>query len=167
MLKKLFRAAALVILCLLLVYAPELLAAVRAPYSVTTGNRVLLRIALCTQDRDAASAFDRAVSSYIKENRAVHLRVTRVSPGSLGSLPEPHPDFVVFSPHEALSPEALLLPLRSEEGANAPESGVYNGMRYAAPLRDTPALLCAVTADAREAGAARALLAALTGLSDD
>ena len=167
MLKKLFRAAALVILCLLLVYAPELLASVRAPYSVKTGSRVLLRVALCTQDRDAASAFDRAVTSYMKENRSVHLRVTRISPGTLGSLPEPHPDFVAFSPDEALSPEALLLPLRSEEGASAPESGVYDGMRYAVPLRDTPALLCAVTANAREADAARALLAALTGLSAD
>ena len=167
MLKKLFRAAALVILCLLLVYAPELLASVRAPYGVQAGSRVLLRVALCTQDRDAASAFDRAVTSYIKENRAVHLRVTRVSPGALASLPEPHPDLVAFSPDESLSPEALLLPLRSEEGVSAPEIGIYDGMRYAAPLRDTPALLCAVTASAREDDAARALLASLTGLSTD
>ena len=167
MLKKLFRAAALVILCLLLVYAPELLAAIRAPYGVQQSPRVLLRIALCTQDGEAASAFYRAVSSYQMENRSLHLRITRVAPGRMAALPEPHPDLYAFSPGEPLAPEALLLPLRSEEGANAPESGVYNGMRYAAPLRDTPALLCAVTADAREADAARALLAALTGLSSD
>ena len=163
MLKWLFRAAALVILCLLLVYAPELLAAVRAPYGVQPSPRVLLRIALCTQDGEAASAFYRAVSSYQKENRSLHLRITRTAPDRIGSLPSPKPDLYVFSPDGALAPEALFWPLRSEEDVHDPDQGVWQGMRYAAPLSCAGSpLLCAVSADARERDAALDLLDALT-----
>ena len=167
MLKRLFRAAALVILCLLLVYAPELLAAVSAPYGVQQSPRVLLRIALCTQDGEAASAFYRAVSSYQKENRTLHLRISRVSPGRMTALPEPHPDLYAFSPGEPLAPEALLLPLRSEEDVHAPGQGVFSGMRYAMRFGAEHPLLIAVAADARESAAARALLDALCAQSGD
>ena len=167
MLKKLFRAAALVILCLLLVYAPELLVAVRAPYGVQQSPRVLLRIALCTQDGEAASAFYRAVSSYQKENRTLHLRISRVAPGRMTALPEPHPDLYAFSPGEPLAPEALLLPLRSEEDVHAPGQGVFSGMRYAMRFGAEHPLLIAVAADARESAAARALLDALCAQSGD
>ena len=167
MLKRLFRAAALVTLCLLLVYAPELLAAVRAPYGVQQSPRVLLRIALCTQDGEAASAFYRAVSSYQKENRTLHLRITRVAPGRMAALPEPHPDLYAFSPGEPLAPEALLLPLRGEENIHAPELGVFSGMRYAMRFGAEHPLLIAVAADARESAAARALLDALCAQSGD
>ena len=167
MLKKLFRAAALIILCLLLVYAPELLAAVRAPYGVQQSPRVLLRIALCTQDGEAASAFYRAVSSYQKGNRSLHLRVTRVSPGRMAELPAPHPDLYVFSPGEPIAPQTLLLPLRSEEDEHAPEQGVFDGMRYAVRIGVEPPLLAAVSAEAREPAAARALLDALCTQSRD
>ena len=167
MLKRLFRAAALVTLCLLLVYAPELLAAVRAPYGVQQSPRVLLRIALCTQDGEAASAFYRAVSSYQKENRSLHLRITRVAPGRMAALPEPHPDLYAFSPGEPLAPEALLLPLRGEENVHAPELGVFSGMRYAMRFGAEHPLLIAVAADARESTAARALLDALCAQSSD
>ena len=167
MLKRLFRAAALVTLCLLLVYATELLAAVRAPYGVQQSPRVLLRIALCTQDGEAASAFYRAVSSYQKENRSLHLRITRVAPGRMAALPEPHPDLYAFSPGEPLAPEALLLPLRGEENVHAPELGVFSGMRYAMRFGAEHPLLIAVAADARESAAARALLDALCSQSGD
>ena len=167
MLKGLFRAAALVILCLLLVYAPELLAAVRAPYGVQQSPRVLLRIALCTQDGEAASAFYRAVSSYQKENSSLHLRITRVAPGRMAALPEAHPDLYAFSPGEPLAPEALLLPLRGEENVHAPELGVFSGMRYAMRFGAEHPLLIAVAADARESAAARALLDALCAQSGD
>ena len=167
MLKRLFRAAALVILCLLLVYAPELLAAIRAPYGVQQSPRVLLRIALCTQDGEAASAFYRAVSSYQKENRTLHLRITRVAPGRMAALPEPHPDLYAFSPGEPLAPEALLLPLRGEENVHAPELGVFSGMRYAMRFGAEHPLLIAVAADARESAAARALLDVLCAQSGD
>ena len=167
MLKKLFRAAALIILCLLLVYAPELLAAVRAPYGVQQSPRVLLRIALCTQDGEAASAFYRAVSSYQMENRSLHLRITRVAPGRMAALPEPHPDLYAFSPGEPLAPEALLLPLRSEEDVHAPGQGVFSGMRYAMRFGAEHPLLIAVAADARESAAARALLDVLCAQSGD
>ena len=167
MLKRLFRAAALVILCLLLVYAPELLVAVRAPYGVQQSPRVLLRIALCTQDGEAASAFYRAVSSYQKENRTLHLRISRVAPGRMTALPEPHPDLYAFSPGEPLAPEALLLPLRNEEDVHAPGQGVFSGMRYAMRFGAEHPLLIAVAADARESAAARALLDALCAQSGD
>ena len=163
MLKRLFRAAALLLLCTLLVYAPELLASVRAPYGVKTDRRVLLRIVLCTQDSDAASAFYKAISSYQRAHRSLHLRITRTAPDRISSLPSPKPDLYVFSPDGTLAPEALFWPLRSEEGVHDPDRGVWQGMRYAAPLScaDSP-LLCAVSADARERDAALDLLDALT-----
>lgn len=163
MLKRLFRAAALLLLCTLLVYAPELLASVRAPYGVKTDRRVLLRIVLCTQDSDAASAFYKAISSYQKASRSLHLRITRTAPDRIGSLPSPKPDLYVFFPDGAFAPEALFWPLRSEEDIHDPDRGVWQGMRYAAPLSGSdPALLCAVSADARERDAALDLLNALT-----
>lgn len=163
MLKRLFRAAALLLLCTLLVYAPELLASVRAPYGVKTDRRVLLRIVLCTQDSEAASAFYKAVSSYQKTNRSLHLRITRTAPDRIGSLPSPKPDLYVFSPDGVLAPEALFWPLRSEEDVHDPDQGVWQGMRYAAPLSCAGSpLLCAVSADARERDAAIDLLHALT-----
>ena len=68
-----------------------------------------------------------------------------------------------FSPDGTLAPEALFWPLRSEEGVHDPDRGVWQGMRYAAPLSGTDSpLLCAVSADARERDAALDLLDALT-----
>lgn len=168
MIQKVLRAAALLILCALLVYAPELLASVSAPYGVRTGERVLLRIALCTQDEDAASAFYRAVSSYQKENSSLHLRVTRVSADRIAHLPEPLPDLYVFFPGAVDVPEALFTPLRSEEGSHSPEQGVWNGMRYAVAFSTSEGrtLLCAACISARERDAAHAFLTYLLSLAD-
>lgn len=163
MIKKTFHAAALLVLCALLVYAPELLASVSAPYGVHTDERALLRIALCTESDDDASAFYRAVSSYQKETGALHLRVTRVSPDRIAALPAPGPDLYVFSPGAIDAPQALLLPLRGEENAHDPALGTWDGMRYAAALSTDAGgtLLCAVAADAREREAACAFVARL------
>lgn len=163
MIKKTFHAAALLILCALLVYAPELLASVSAPYGVRTDARALLRIALCTEDDAAASAFYKAVSSYQKETRALHLRVTRVAPDRIANLPAPGPDLYVFSPGAIDAPQTLLLPLRSEENAHDPALGTWDGMRYAAALSagEGGTLLCAVAANARERVAAQAFVTQL------
>ncbi len=102
--KALSRLAALLCLCLLLVYAPELYTAVSAPYTLSVPKRVLLRISLCTQDAAAADAFYAALTIYMKEHPATHIRVVRRSASELFSLPDPQPDLFVFS--EAIPFEA-------------------------------------------------------------
>ncbi len=165
MIRQIFRVGALLVLCALLVYAPELIASVRAPYGVITPDRILLRIALCTSDSDAASAFLKEVSSYQKEHSSVHLRVTRVQADQISQLPDPQPDLVVFSAGDVQSPQALLAPLRSEEGLDDPNQGIWAGMRYAVPFRTDggQTLLCAACAKAREREEAQAFLSHLLG----
>lgn len=57
MLKPLGQAAALILLCALLVYAPEIYTAVSGPFSLSTPERVLLRVVLCTQDDETVASF--------------------------------------------------------------------------------------------------------------
>ena len=165
MLKTLFRAAALLTLCALLVFAPELLASVSAPYSVHTRPRVLLRIALCTEDREAASAFYQAVSSYQKKNPALHLRIRRVSADRIVGPSSPDPDLYVFAPGCFARPQTALLPLGAAEEADDSSPGVWDGTRYAAVICSGSGhpLLAAVSSNAREPDAAKALLLCLSG----
>lgn len=167
MIRKLPHAAALLALCALLVYAPEIFTAVSAPYALQQEARVLLRIALCTSDDAAASAFYRAAAAYQKTHGSLHLRVTRASPDQLPSLPEPLPDVYVFSPGADVSPAALFLPLTAQEGMHAPENGIWDGMRHAEAFvtEDGTTLLCAVGASARESSCARDFLSYLAAQS--
>lgn len=100
MFKTVLRFCAAALLCLLLVYAPELFQSVRSSYSLSPPERILLRIALCTLDSEAAHTFDNALPIYIKANPSVHIRVLRsddaLSPSSDGSLP----DLLLLSPDQ-------------------------------------------------------------------
>ena len=98
MLKAFLRSCAFLVLALLLVCAPELYAAVSAPYSISVPERLLLRISLCTQDMGSADAFLRELSVYMKEHPSVHIRVNRVAESELFSLSAPQPDLLIFSP---------------------------------------------------------------------
>lgn len=108
--KRFLRAGALLILCVLLVYAPEIYIAVSGPTVSQPTPRVLLRIALCTQDAESAASFYRALSEYRKLHGTVHLRVLRVDADQLAAMSEPLPDVYCFYA-EATPPDALLLPL--------------------------------------------------------
>ncbi|MBE5799678.1 MAG: hypothetical protein E7321_06980 [Clostridiales bacterium] len=92
MIKTMGRFALLVLLCLMFVYAPEILTAVSAPYAVSTPQRALLRIALCCEDEAAVSSLYKLLSAYQKAYPAVHLRVTRTAPDQLS---KPYPDVVL------------------------------------------------------------------------
>ena len=167
MLKTLFRAAALLTLCALLVFAPELLASVSAPYSAHSSPRVLLRIALCTEDWEAASAFFQAVSSYQKKHPALHLRIRRVSAERIAGPSSPDPDLYVFTPGCFARPQSALLPLGAAGETDNSSPGVWDGTRYAAVICSGSGhpLLAAVSSQALEPDAAKALLLSLSGES--
>ncbi len=140
--KSVLHAAALFVLCLLLTYAPEILSAVSAPYALSTPRRVLLRIALSTQDADTVSSLNDVLNAYQRAHPAVHLRVVRVDAGDLGALPDPAPDVYLFS--DALA-GASLPPARPY----LPEHG--------------QALLCCASPQALEPHAAAQLIDFLCG----
>ncbi|MGN0996309.1 MAG: hypothetical protein ACI4PG_05340 [Candidatus Ventricola sp.] len=144
------RAAALLALCALLVYAPEILTVVSAPYSTRTPERVLLRVVLCTQDAEASASFYKALSAYQKDAPAVHLRVQRVDAQQLAALSEPLPDVFCCSADQAarLPPS---VPLANAGTEDAPTQVVYF------PERGEP-LCCAVYVGTREAAAALSLI---------
>ena len=95
MIKAIGRFTLLVLLCLMFVYAPEILSAVSAPYAVSAPQRVLLRIALCCEDETAISSLYKTLSAYQKTDPAVHLRVTRASADQLASISSPYPDVIL------------------------------------------------------------------------
>lgn len=150
MLRRFSQAAALIVLCVLLVYAPELFAAVSAPYHPTVPERSLLRVVLCTTDTEAASSFYKALDAFKKARPGVHTRVTRADAQQMHSLSEPLPDVYLFSDTLSPYPEELLLPLDlTGEGEQ----------RSAMPFRTASGetLLCGVGLHARQPELARAL----------
>ena len=150
MTRSLARAAALLVLCALLVFAPEILHVVSAPYSVRPPERVLLRVALCTQDAETSASFYKALSAYQKDTPAVHLRVQRVDAQQLAALSEPLPDVYCCSSTQsgALPPSIPLAGAGTEE---ASAQIVY------CPENGEP-LCCAVYVGTREAAAALSLM---------
>ena len=167
MFKRLCQLIALAILGALLVFAPEILTAVSAPYRVKTQERVLLRVALCTQDQQAAASFYKALETFRAQHGGVHLRVTRVDEAQLAALPEPPPDVYVYSPQIELPMERLFLPLEVLSGDEAPadDPGIISQVRYAFVFEgdEGEALLCAVGAGTSSAPTARALADCLRG----
>lgn len=111
----------MILLCVLLVYAPEIFTAVSAPYKAEQAVRSLLRVVLCTQDAKAASSFYQALNGFRKSNPSVHLRVQRVDEAQLRALPDPLPDVYVSSEGIELDPAGFIrFSSSSEEGASAP-----------------------------------------------
>ena len=98
MIKTLTRFSAFLLLSILLVYAPEILTAVSAPYALHTPDRTLLRIALCCEGDDLVSSIYTAIQSYQKSYPSVHLRITRISEEQLAALQPPYPDVLLFPP---------------------------------------------------------------------
>ena len=102
--RSLLRFSLLLLLCALLVYAPEILCASSRPYSLAAPQRVLLRIALCC-DSEAASHLQRRISDYQKLFPHVHLRITQISEDRLAAMSAPYPDIVLCS--ESLGSELV------------------------------------------------------------
>ena len=98
MIKTSARFASSLILCLLLVYAPEILTVVSAPYSLRSPDRTLLRIALCCEDTSLSSSIFEAIRTYQKSHPSVHLRIVRISEEQLPFLHAPYPDVLLFPP---------------------------------------------------------------------
>ena len=165
MFKRLCQLGALAFLSAMLVFAPEIFTAVSTPYQVSTRDRVLLRVVLCSQDADAASAVYDALEAFRKEHPAVHLRVTRADEAQLSALADPPPDVYVYPPQAALSPEGLFRPLEVLSEAAQDTAGLYGLVRYAYPCaQDSGApLLCAVSAATRQEETALALASRLSG----
>ena len=89
MLKPFCQATALILLCALLVYAPEIYTAVSGPFALSTPERVLLRVVLCTQDDETLSSFYSALTEYQRSHPAVHLRIVRTDSAHLYTLDAP------------------------------------------------------------------------------
>ena len=155
--RSLVRAAALLALCALLVFAPEILAVVSAPYSASPPRRVLLRIVLCTQDADTSASFYKALSDYQKDVPAVHLRVQRVDAQQLAALSDPLPD-VFCCPADQAASLPPSVPLAGADADSAPTQSIYR------PEAGEP-LCCAVYVGTREAEAALSLIDHLRGAS--
>lgn len=154
MLRRFSRAAALALLCVLLVYAPELFTAVSAPYRAEPVERTLLRIVLCTADADAASSFYTALNGFKKANAGVHIRVTRVDAAQMHALGEPLPDVYLFPESFASHSDGLLLPLDLTEGEDTRSAAAVRGAKG-------ETLLCGVGLHAREPAFAHALISYL------
>lgn len=150
MLKPFCQAAALILLCALLVYAPEIYTAVSGPFALSTPERVLLRVVLCTQDDETLSSFYTALTGYQRSHPAVHLRIVRTDSAHLYTLDAPLPDVYLLTESDFSTPQALFWPLGSAEEASA-SLGVFQGARYAlvyTPDAGSP-LLCAVSAQSQ------------------
>ena len=171
MFRRLCQLSALAILGALLVFAPEILTAVSAPYRVQTRERVLLRVVVCSQDSKATSALYDALEDFRKANPAVHLRINRADEAQLLALAEPLPDVYVYPCGSDLAPQQRFLPLEvlSEETAQVDEPGLYGTVRYAYVFSADDAaapLLCAVCADSMQSVTARALVEFLRDAGD-
>ena len=171
MFRRLCQLSALAILGALLVFAPEILTAVSAPYRVQTRERVLLRVVICSQDGKATSALYDALEDFRKANPSVHLRINRADEAQLLTLAEPLPDVYVYPIDSELAPQQRFLPLEvlSEETAQVDEPGLYGTVRYAYVFssdNDAAPLLCAVCADSQQSLTARALVEFLRDTGD-
>ena len=154
MLKSFLRTCAGIALCALIVFAPELYQAANAPYTLSLPERVLLRVSLCSMHPPAADAFYHALTIYIKEHPAVHLRVTRTDIQELFAASEYPPDLYLF-------PQALSYdPARFY---SLPDSGV---LCLPAVSCEEETLLCAVSSDSAHPQQAHALFAYLTSAQD-
>ena len=139
--KSLLRFSLLLILCVLLVYAPEILSSVSPPYSIAASQRTLLRIVLCC-DSETATHLQKAISNYQRRFPFVHLRITQVSEDQLTQLSIPYPDIV-------LCPESL-------ENRLLPSFDC--SVRFA-PLYGDHTMLCALSCDHTVSKAAQAFAA--------
>ena len=146
MLKAFLRLCTGAALCALLIYAPELYTAARAPYTVSVRERVLLRIALCSNHPSAADAFYKVLSLYMKEHPSHHLRVTRSDAGDLFASSDYPPDLYVF-PENLPYHESLLL--------SVPETGV---VCRAVVSSDDETLLCGIASSTAHPQQALSLL---------
>lgn len=153
MLKPILRSLAFLMLCILLVYAPEILSSVSAPYAPTVKERILLRVTLSTEDANSAKSFYDALSIYMKQYPTVHLRVTRTAADLLFSQPDPQSDVFVFSSSVSIPANARFLPLTDEGGETCTDELL---------CADGETLLCAIHADTRFREAAAVLVAHLT-----
>ncbi|MBR5288153.1 MAG: hypothetical protein IKU34_06120 [Clostridia bacterium] len=153
MLKSALRLCAGAALCALLVFAPELFQAVRALYTITVPERVLLRLSLCAQSTQAADAFYRALNIYMKEHPSIHLRITRSSADSLFASSAAAPDLYVF-PQSVAHDDSRFLP-----GANA------NASCAPLPIPNEDALLCGVSIATTHPQQALSLFSYLTSLA--
>lgn len=140
MFKTVLRFCAAALLCLLLVYAPELFQTVRSSYSLSTPKRILLRIALCTPDSEAAHAFDEALPIYIKANPSIHIRILRS-------------DDVLSPSSNRMLPDLLLLSLDQLDAAMADIADVFS-----LPLSDSGTLLGVIPHEAAHPEQAHSLL---------
>ena len=102
--KAILRFLALLMLSCIIVYAPEILSAVSAPYAISASNRVLLRIAFCC-DKQSTDAIHPLLNAYQQQNPSVHLRITQLSPERLSSMRPPYPDVILCD-----DPSAVTLP---------------------------------------------------------
>ena len=102
--KAMLRFLALLMLSCIIVYAPEILSAVSAPYPISTSNRVLLLIAFCC-DKQSTDAIHPLLNAYQQQNPSVHLRITQLSPERLSSIQPPYPDVILCD-----DPSAVTLP---------------------------------------------------------
>lgn len=96
MIKAFLRFSLLLLLGCMLVYAPEILSGVSAPYNLTMPQRTLLRIAMHC-DSSAASLLQQIVSAYQKQYPQVHIRISILAEEMTSSLP-PYPDVILCSP---------------------------------------------------------------------
>ena len=97
MFKALGRFLLLLFVCLLLVYAPEILSGVSVPYSLKTTQRALLRIALCCEDEQDCSSLYAAINDYQKAHAHIHFRLTRIGTDQLRDMQAPYPDILLVS----------------------------------------------------------------------
>lgn len=150
MLKPLGQAAALILLCALLVYAPEIYTAVSGPFSLSTPERVLLRVVLCTQDDETVASFYSDLTQYQKLHPAVHLRVVRTDAAQLSGLQAPLPDVYLFEEDSVLPQAQGFHPLNAILQNAAEDTG--EDMRYALAYRPGSgrALWCAASAQSKE-----------------
>lgn len=106
--KTALRVLALLLLSLLLVFAPQILTRVAPPYAPKQPRRVLLSVALCSQDAGADRQVLHLLNAFQKEHPQIHLRVRRLDPSALA---EPLPDvFLCDMGQENALPERMLLP---------------------------------------------------------
>ena len=101
--KAMLRFLALLMLSCMIVYAPEILSAVSAPYAAAAPTRMLLRIALCC-DEQSADAIYPLLNAYQKKYPSVHLRITQRSAQQLTSMQPPYPDVILCRDPSSIAP---------------------------------------------------------------
>jgi len=118
MLKNLCRLSLLILLCFLLVYAPEIFSGIGAPYSLAAPQRILLRIALCSAS--APDSLAAALNAYQKQHPHVHLRITRLSEEQLLNMAQPYPDVILYTAASApMLPEGFAAAQASQTSLHA------------------------------------------------